>query len=475
MTNLLWGPYDLPPESATSHFLVCGTTGSGKTTLIDILMRTVFEANSNERRAIVYDAKQEVIPKLNSLNLEKRIRILHPFHADANPWNMAEDIDDPLSARQLAHTLISDSAGRRDGDSTFFDEACRDIVSVVVQSLTLCCKEGAWTFRDLLLGLLYPDNTKTLLERNLTRDDRPFPSSMRVWRSYLDPDSTDERTRSNIRATLNAKLAVYEPVAAAWHQAKQPAFSLKAWQRGNDILVLGNDESARSAIDPINRALFQRASELTLARTEGSESQTWFLLDEIREAGRLPALNPLLLKGRSKGACVVLSFQDIEGLREVYGPHLANEIVANCNNLALLRTNSAATAEWAAALFGKFLIEDQDKTSGIAGTDASSSKTTRLLERPSVMSGDLLYLRPPSEADGLTGYFRDLKARTDEPKRFTIEWKEIEAARLSGKGFSHRDINRSELVLLPWNGEDLKRLGLDKPSPVHPPTPRPRG
>ncbi|RYG99223.1 MAG: DUF87 domain-containing protein [Alphaproteobacteria bacterium] len=477
LTSLVWGPYSLGPESATSHFLVCGATGSGKTTLIDVLMRTAFEAFSNDRRALVYDAKQEVIPKLRALGLEDRIRILHPFHADANPWNMAEDIDDPLSARQLAQTLISDSSGRRDGDSSFFDEACRDIVSIVVQSLSLCCTKSQWTFRDLLLALLYPENTKILLERDRTREGKPFPAPMRVWRCYLDPETTDERTRGNIRASLNAKLAVYEPVAAAWQQTKQPSFSLKRWQKGNEILVLGNDEAARAAIDPINRALFQRASELTLARTEGTGSQTWFLLDEIRETGRLPALNPLLLKGRSKGACVVLSFQDVEGLREVYGTHLANEIVANCNNIALLRTNSAATAEWAAASFGKFLVVDHDKTTGIAGTDASSSKTAKLVERPAVMSGELLYLRPPSPEDGLTGYFRDARARSDEPKRFTIDWAELEAARLPTTGASHLDIDRTDLILLPWDDEDLRRLGLDKPRPEQIPAPtlRPRG
>lgn len=50
-------------------------------------------------------------------------------------------------------------------------------------------------------------------------------------------------------------------------------------------------------------------------------------LDELRDLGRLDALNRLLLKGRSKNVSVVLGFQDIEGLREVYGDKVANEIV----------------------------------------------------------------------------------------------------------------------------------------------------
>jgi len=77
----------------------------------------------------------------------------------------------------------------------------------------------------------------------------------------------------------------------------------------HSILVLGNDEDNRAAIDTINQLIFKRLSELMLAQPEvnpGDSKSTWFLLDEVRQAGKLEGLSALMTKGRSKGAAVLL-------------------------------------------------------------------------------------------------------------------------------------------------------------------------
>ena len=112
----------------------------------------------------------------------------------------------------------------------------------------------------------------------------------RIGKLYLD--ESDARTRANILSTLATKIGVYEPIAAVWETTKK-RLSMRDWIRGETILVLGNDESARSSIDPINRALFQRISEEILGLPEQTRSQaeagrhrTWVVLDEFREAGK---------------------------------------------------------------------------------------------------------------------------------------------------------------------------------------------
>lgn len=472
--RLIWGPYNLPIAKATGHFLVTGTTGSGKTTLIDVLMRTVFEANDIDMaRAIVYDPKQDFMPKLEGLGLKDKVKNLNPFAADCASWNMNKDIDDVLSAIQFASTLLPESTSASP-ESPFFDNACRDLISGVILTFANCVPKKTWTFRDVLLTLLYQPNMEAILGLRRTRGGQPFPLSSRLWNSYLNPKTTDERTRSNVIATLNAKLSIFEPVAESWHWAKD-SFSLRDWaadflERPNDqeqpVLVLGNEESARAAIDPINRAIFQRAVELVLARKEISEFSksvgsdlSWFFLDEVREAGELSALNSLLTKGRSKGASVVLSFQDIDGLRAVYGQELANEIVANCNNVALLRTNSASTAEWAADMFGRFLITEADTTEGMSGGTVSSSTTRRITERSPVQPGDFLYLPLPSKENGLVGYFRDADASRSEPMFRKLDWDDLIALRPT-TNYEYTP-PPDGFLLTPWDQSDWERLGLE--------------
>ena len=104
------------------------------------------------------------------------------------------------------------------------------------------------------------------------------------------------------------------------------------------MLVLGNDEEQRSALDRVNQLIFRRVSELLLAEEDSSERRTFVIIDELREAGKLDGLHSLLVRGRSKGACVFLTFQEIEGLREVYGEKVAHEITGQCGSSVLSAT-----------------------------------------------------------------------------------------------------------------------------------------
>ena len=119
------------------------------------------------------------------------------------------------------------------------------------------------------------------------------------------------------------------------------------------MLILGEDETNRAALAVVNRLIFTRATEPLRKQPDRPNIPTWIFLDELRDLGRIDALNRLLLKGRSKNVCVVLGFQDIEGLREVYGDKVANEIVGQCVHYAFLKLNSPTTADWASHAIGE--------------------------------------------------------------------------------------------------------------------------
>jgi type IV secretory pathway TraG/TraD family ATPase VirD4 len=483
---LVWPSYEdgIHRKYGTEHFLVVGASGAGKTTLINALLKSTFNTQQSFR-AMVYDPKQEMLPILYGLTpLEPaRIRVLHPFDPRCCAWSVADDIDGPLSARQLASILLPETESGGNSDS-FFTNAVRDLMTGVMLVFIKCVpKEGVWTFRDVILAMLYEPYLRFLLNFDRTRERETFPNSSRLRQSYLDGDS---RTVSNIRATINSKLSIYEPVAAVWHKAHR-SFSLEKWveQGCQDILVLGNDEAARAAIDAVNQAIFKRATELLLATPEATEAekrvgenQTWIFLDEVREAGHLDGLSRLLTKGRSKGACVVMGFQDIDGMRDAYGDEIAQEVCGQCNNVAVLKLNSPSTAEWASEMFGRRLARSRSQSRGL-NTDGGMhmSRDAGEDERPWVYTSDLLYLPPTSEKNGLTGYFRapDLDPEQHD-LRVHVESGVIQSQRPQphpdvkvketlrpASAFSGR-LNRDpdEHYLKPWDQGDWERLGLDK-------------
>ena len=491
MSKMLWGGLELHPRYATEHFLVSGATGSGKTILINILLNNVLgDGRGRRRRALIYDPKQEMVPVLYGLGVGPRIRILHPFDQRSSAWDMAHDIDSPVAAREVATILVPEAAEGTASDS-FFINAVRDLLTGVLLAFINCVplphEDAQWTFRDVLLTLLYEPYLRFILSLDKTREGQPFPLVTRLWDHYLDPKKADPRTVANIRSTISTRLSIYEPIAAAWHHAQQspwpgqaPTYRIKDWLKDGcyDVLVLGTDEAARAPLDAINAVLFKRLTELILSRrplTEGeretAQETTWVFLDEVREAGRLDGLSRLLTTGRSRGACVVLGFQDIDGLRHVYDQPIAHELTGQCNNLALLKMNSPSTAEWAANLFGSFLAEEQQPTE-VYGDRVETSVHHTKAQRDVLYTRDLIILPKTGPQNGLTGYFRYSGSQEDGPWKYQLDWNEhllpnrpIPSSHPDHIHFIPRDV--SEQYLPPWDREDWARLGWDgEPPPL---------
>jgi type IV secretory pathway TraG/TraD family ATPase VirD4 len=387
---LYWGGLNLPLSVATTHFAVIGSTGSGKTILIRLLMQSVLPriGKGLDSRALVYDAKQDSMSMLKGIAPDTEIILLNPFDRRGVAWDMAKDITSPTIAQQVATILIPEE---KNISQPFFSDAARHLLSGVLISL-IQNSPGKWNFRDVLLSLSNLERLKNVL--------LSCPATKDIAEQYLH----DGITARNVMSTLATKMQRYQFVAAAWDRATR-SISLKEWLTSESILVLGNDEATRTALDAINQVIFKRLSELILAQTESESRRTWIFLDELRQAGKLEGLSSLLTKGRSKGACIVLGYQDIEGLREVYGTQLANEIAGQCSNKAVLRCDSADTARWASALFGqREVLEVRLGVSHASnqGTSRSTNETTA--KRDVVLPSEIMGLAPTTQRNGMQGF-----------------------------------------------------------------------
>ena len=205
-------------------------------------------------------------------------------------------------------------------------------------------------------------------------------------------------------------------------------------------------------MDALNRVMFQRATELALREPNSRTRRTWFFLDEIREAGVLDGLGRLMNKGRSKGCCVALGFQDIHGLKAVYGAEVALEVVGQCSQKALLRMESESTAKWASATVGQY--EQVDVMRGQSGSlDRSYQRSASEQWRTAdvVMPSEFLSIPPTTEAHGLTGYFLTPHVGAF---RNTLPLSSLLSAKPAGLAAVPDFLERreSEQYLEPWGG-----------------------
>lgn len=460
--QFFWADHFVSLVFACLHSLILGVTGAGKGILqrayLASLVPQVLRSNSR-MRAFLFDPKREQVPLLSSMGVPlKAMRILHPLDARCYALDLARDFSTLASARELPKLLIPT---RKNETQPFFPNTARHFVNGVLE-VFLTTSRGKWTLRDLVLATRYPERLKEILMK--TPDSRRFLG-------YF----ANEMTFQNIKATLDVSIAEFEVIAALWHG--RPQLSLTEWVReSGSFLIMGCDPTLHSVIDPLNQLTFNRLAQLLLSLDEvdvhgTSCPYTFINLDEVASAGKLDMLSRLMREGRSKGVGILLAVQMLYSLKELYGDHVALEIVSQCSNRAILRLSDPDTADLASRWIGE--AEFEEKTVGAtrqAGgrEDASTNINYSVVRLPRVIPCQLWEDFPPvSEINAVPGFFYSpgLAEQTTFETRIGLEGLENAGLLTRPSEEVPAFVKRpdEDQVLQDWTVEDLDRLGLINP------------
>ncbi len=395
--SLRWGVLRIPQQEAPQHFLAVGTTGSGKSLLQRLLMCDVLRGikPGTDRRSLIFDAKGDTASFLEQIGVDCPVYSLNPFqlpHPQVQPvaWDIAADITSPARALNLAASLIPSSPQE---SNRYFADAARQVLAGVVESF-LRHTPGDWTFADLVLAAESRQNVDEVLHRD--------SAGRRVAENFLGED----RTAYQVFTTLASRMAYFRSVAALWRHAMHKV-SLSNWTRQESVLMLGSNAKAQTALEAVNEIVFRVLVEEIDTQGDNDDRRTWIWIDEARLSGPLlkSSLLPYLcVKGRSRGVCLVLAFQDIDGFKEAAGERIAHEIIAQCSHKALLRLESHASSSWASGMIGGYetihVMHSKPLTWGRGG-----SRNEQLARRETVLASQFGQIPVTSRKNGLTGYF----------------------------------------------------------------------
>jgi hypothetical protein len=503
-------------QEIVGHFLVCGTTGSGKTTLIKYLMAQALHwvGYNRNQRAIVYDPKNELIPFLYATfsspddtkpKPKEIIKVLNPFDERCVRWNISKDIRTKTEAKRFASTVIPD-----DSKNPFFPKSAQLILADIIYAFILYAESikkankgkseseqepiPEWTLRDVCCAF-HSVFLKTFDEQiGEIGDDfdaldsaiaevilKRHPLTRRTIKFIKRGEA--QNSNNDVLLTLLAYIDDLEAIAAAWDNREQ--ISLRDWaiDKKGQILVLGRSAQNEEALNAINSAMIQFVRGIIIDGEESEQdidikpidkgrtylsdksyeelvkekfnpkqkepdypSRTWLFLDEFASL-KIKNLDTFLTEGRSKGVCVILSFQNYASIQENYKKYIASVITSCCNFKVFLRSEGEA-ADWIAQEIGKErrfetsygtnestseAFGDSDTTSSgyhsssgsspggyssSSGSSSGSSRTTSytftrtqgssttisVVEREIVMKGDITSLKPASKSNGLEGY-----------------------------------------------------------------------
>jgi type IV secretory pathway TraG/TraD family ATPase VirD4 len=361
---------NMPATEATKHFFICGATGSGKSTAIQLFLQSIaprFRAdNSAAEQLILFDAKSDMIPALAAMGLgpeHENVWILNPFDARSAVWNLAEAMTSPSLARHFATLLVPPEPR---STAPYFSDAARDIVYAVILGLN-AVHPRHWTLRDLLCAL----ESRRHIEGVAAHD----PRAKLLVERHLE----DTHHSPNVLSTIGTKVGPLEQVAALWGSSGTARpFSIPKFLERPGVLILGNDAVLRDSFWPINAILLKSLAQHILRGSNSRNPRYWFVLDEFRAMERVDCIHDLLNRGRSKGASVLLGIQSVEGLEEVYqnGTH---DILSQCAYKSFLRAGGPKTAAWAEQFFGKVRRTEASysESSGAGGNSSSIQHAVR--------------------------------------------------------------------------------------------------
>lgn len=444
---LRWGNMLIPLRDGSNHFIAYGTTGSGKTTIQRLLMQSALsERGENEDiRAFVYDAKQDAYAILSSFVPTDALKTLNPFDERGYAWDLCTDLNEPIRLFEFCATIYPETAD----SNPFFRLATLHCTYLVGLSYFLSDLE--YTFGDLLRPLLNVSHLCQVLDKH--------PET----RFGIDLYFRDERLVSNLLASFAVSTLPYTHIAACWEHAKEK-LSLRDWVKSRDVVILGNSEVSRAAIDNINRCILKAAAVEVLNGPETRTSSTWFFLDEISESGKHDILISLAKKGRSKGAKIFLAVQSIAGLRnpKLYGPELTDDLLGQIGTRFIGRLECLATAEYLSKLLG----EKRDMQASYSYTSGEKpTSTTSYTEqiRKNVLPSKLMNIPFVSDETGITGYvmsprYGAFRTRLDAHETFNHS-----LFPLGDSAFVARTAHQQ--ILQPWTPDRAAYFGVDLHKP----------
>ncbi|MDC0936271.1 type IV secretion system DNA-binding domain-containing protein [Pirellulales bacterium] len=449
-----WGTHGVSPAECRNHFIAVGRSDSGKSLLMQRLMADVVTSVTpgSDRRVLMYDAKNELVPYLMKLGVKAPVYSVNPLEKrttfpQAVKWAAHLDIDCCASAENFSYKIIPEESGQ----NRFFSDGARLLAARVCESFARHNAGGdGWDFSDVVYACLCPKRLISVLER----DD--------VGMEALEGLMRESRTAYQVFVTLFSRMSRFRP-SAAMNQRAQLGISIRRWVTEESLLLFSSNARTRHATDPLYELIFSLIVECTDELHDCAARETWCFLDEIRLCEpviRSDMLNYFATKARSKGGILALGFQSYSGLKKVLGEDLAQELVAQCQNQAYLWFTSIEDAKWAAAQCGeKETLETLRSFSGTAGSRNRTASENRMMKQ-AILPSEFLAFGKPSPERGIKGVF--IKAG-EHPKLRVVPGSEFSFVCSSQEKMEHGIHRRdgAEQELLPWPMARERELGIN--------------
>jgi len=313
----------IPRRIESSHLLIMGDSGTGKSALIRQLLRQLEDRGDT---AIVYDPALEYTPQF--YRPERGDVILNPIDARSPYWSPGDEFRHEAEALTLATSLFPD----RVNENPFFTEGPRRIFAHLLTFRPTAEELASWLCHD----------------EELDRRVHGTP-----YASIIDRQAPAQR--SGVLAALNMVADTLNLLPRESDTNRR--WSAASWARDRrGWLFLTSTPETRIRLVPLTSLWLDMLVLRLMNRGQPGHRPVWFILDELASLQRLPQLHTAVTENRKSNNPVVLGFQGRSQLETRYG-HDAEAMLSQPATKVFLRTSEPHAAKWISDTIGDVEIE----------------------------------------------------------------------------------------------------------------------
>jgi type IV secretory pathway TraG/TraD family ATPase VirD4 len=371
-----------------TNVLICAPPGSGKGTTIIIPTLLDFQQS-----VFVIDPKGEnaaVTMRCRRDHHEQTVHVLNPWgmhgipSSSINPLDLLDvnDINCVSNATFIADLIMMPNPGSHD---SFWDESAKAILVGLMLYIV-----GYEPAQDTLANLR---RLVTLPEQEFEQVAIKMASSELFDGALAEAGGTilgmDPKTRANVRATAQAHTAfLADPVIKRAMASSDFSFS-ELKQKPTTVYVIIPAEHLQTQSRWLR--LMVGMALTAIERGPRFNVRTLFLIDEFPALGHMQKIESGIATLRGYGVDFALACQDLNQLRNVYGPG-ADTLLANCADKYFCRISDLNTAQMVSSMLGTTTVVDRstsvNRNPGHPQPSTSESWSSR--SRPLMMPDELL-------------------------------------------------------------------------------------
>ncbi|OGT96399.1 MAG: hypothetical protein A2X80_01115 [Geobacteraceae bacterium GWB2_52_12] len=432
---LPFGPVRLPFRFEGEHCMIAGKTQVGKTVTMTQQLAALREAGLP---AVVYNFKGEYVQKFFRPGIDF---LANPLDARGLSWNLFDDIRSIPDISMVLGSLVPPG----NEVQQFWHSAVRDVMRGVIAGLYLRGKRtnaGIW-------GAISSGMKEIAGLCALTGQGA-------AGLKYIEKF---EGKQASIVGAVTMMFCSWLEYAGG-----EGGFSVRKWieNPGGSFLFITGTPNVEHTLRPYTSLMVDLLCSEFLSLPDDPHRRLYFLLDEFGNMQQLPSVKRLLTAGGSKGATVLLGFQDFASIEQIYGLPDAKSILNSCGTSLVMKLADEASASYFSGRFGdtqyREITESRSQTQGSSKVTSTFSEVTRT---------EKLIL--PSEIQGLKKLEGYLMIPEREPAKIRVKIKPpnrlpaVNPSFVLRSGLSLGDIRANEKRI-----EETRQAMAEFPAPAAP-------